>query len=117
MNKQRRHFADHEKVAILKRHLIDKVPVSDLCDELGLYPNQGIAWYWACVVGDGRPLVTVVDHDIPPPRRPSPRPCKSVAEVGDPRGGNHDFLGRVCPWLADEAVEREQHRTKCEELE
>jgi hypothetical protein len=38
---------------------------------LGLYPNQGIAWYWACVVGDGRPLVTVVDHDIPPPRPPS----------------------------------------------
>ena len=40
MNKPRRHFADPEKVAILKRHLIDKVPVSDLCDELGIYPNQ-----------------------------------------------------------------------------
>ena len=44
MNKQRRHFADHEKVAILKRHLIDKVPVSDLCDELDLYPNQLYGW-------------------------------------------------------------------------
>ena len=33
MNKQRRHFAGTEKVAILKRHLIDKVPVSNLCDE------------------------------------------------------------------------------------
>jgi transposase len=44
MNKQRRHFADHEKVAILKRHLIDKVPVSDLCDELDLYPNQSYDW-------------------------------------------------------------------------
>lgn len=42
--KQRRHFADHEKVAILKRHLIDKVPVSDLCDELDLYPNQFYDW-------------------------------------------------------------------------
>ena len=39
MNKQRRHFAGAEKVAILKRHLVDKVPISDLCDELGLYPN------------------------------------------------------------------------------
>lgn len=37
MNKQRRHFADHEKVAILKRHLVEKVPVSDLCDELDIY--------------------------------------------------------------------------------
>ena len=44
MNKPRRHFADHEKVAILKRHLIDKVPVSDLCDELDLYPNQFYDW-------------------------------------------------------------------------
>src|SRR5271169_2434381 len=44
MNKPRRHFADHEKVAILKRHLIDKVPVSDLCDELNIYPNQFYDW-------------------------------------------------------------------------
>src|SRR5947207_5216306 len=44
MNKPRRHFAGTEKVAILKRHLLDKVPVSDLCDELELYPNQFYAW-------------------------------------------------------------------------
>jgi len=44
MNKPRRHFAGTEKVAILKRHLIDKVPISDLCDELGLYPNQVYGW-------------------------------------------------------------------------
>src|SRR4051794_7774341 len=44
MNKQRRHFADHEKVAILKRHLLDKVPVSNLCDEYQLYPNQFYDW-------------------------------------------------------------------------
>ena len=45
MNKQpRRHFSGAEKVAILKRHLLDKVPISDLCDELGLYPNQVYGW-------------------------------------------------------------------------
>jgi len=44
MNKQRRHFAGTEKVAILKRHLVDKVPISDLCDEIGLYPNQVYGW-------------------------------------------------------------------------
>ena len=44
MNKPRRHFPDSDKVAILKRHLIDKVPVSDLCDELDLYPNQFYDW-------------------------------------------------------------------------
>ena len=44
MNKQRRHFAGTEKVAILKRHLVDKVAVSDLCDELDIYPNQFYGW-------------------------------------------------------------------------
>jgi len=45
MNKQpRRHFSGADKVAILKRHLLDKVPISDLCDELGLYPNQLYGW-------------------------------------------------------------------------
>src|SRR3984885_10218944 len=43
-NRQRRHFADAEKVTILKRHLIDKVPVSDLCDELDIYPYQFYDW-------------------------------------------------------------------------
>ncbi len=40
MNKPRRHFADPQKVAIFKRHLIDKIPVSDLCDEFDIYPTQ-----------------------------------------------------------------------------
>ena len=40
----RRHFSGPEKVAILKRHLLEKVPVSDLCDELDIYPNQLYAW-------------------------------------------------------------------------
>lgn len=35
---------------------------------LGLYPNLGVAWYWACLVGEGRPLVTVIDHDVALPR-------------------------------------------------
>jgi transposase len=44
MTRQRRHFAGTEKVAIIKRHLLDKVPISDLCDELAIYPNQFYGW-------------------------------------------------------------------------
>ncbi|NLD78308.1 MAG: hypothetical protein GX643_16770 [Acidimicrobiales bacterium] len=36
---------------------------------LGLQPNQGVAWYWACLVGPDRPLVTVIDNEIRPPAR------------------------------------------------
>src|SRR4030081_1108535 len=39
-------------------------------------------------------------------RRPPPGSRKSVAEVGDPRGGYYYFLGRVGASLAGEAVER-----------
>jgi len=44
MKKQRRYFAGSEKVAILKQHLVEKVPVSDLCDQHDIYPNQFYAW-------------------------------------------------------------------------
>ncbi len=33
-----------EKVAILRRHLVDKVPVSELCEELGLRPTVFYRW-------------------------------------------------------------------------
>jgi hypothetical protein len=39
MRKGRKHFTPEEKVAILKRHLVDKVPVLELCEELGLRPT------------------------------------------------------------------------------
>ena len=44
MSKQRRHFEGAEKVAILKRHLIDKVPISNLCDELDIQPTVLYDW-------------------------------------------------------------------------
>jgi transposase-like protein len=44
MNAPRRHFGKDQKVAILKRYLVDKVPLSDLCDEYDLKPNQVYGW-------------------------------------------------------------------------
>ncbi len=35
---------------------------------LGLYPNLGVAWYWAYLVGDDRPPLAVRHHEVPPPR-------------------------------------------------
>jgi transposase len=40
----RRHFSPQEKVAILKRHLLEKVPVSNLCDEFDLHATQVYTW-------------------------------------------------------------------------
>ena len=33
MNKPRKHYTAGEKVAILRRHLIERVPVSEVCDQ------------------------------------------------------------------------------------
>jgi transposase len=44
MNRERKNYTAEEKAAILKRHLVEKVPVSDLCDELGLNPNVFYGW-------------------------------------------------------------------------
>jgi transposase-like protein len=44
MSTQRRHFTTDQKAIILKRCLVDKTPLSDLCDEYGIKPNQIYVW-------------------------------------------------------------------------
>jgi len=44
MRKERKHYTAEEKVAVLRRHLLDKVPVSDLCEELALQPTVFYRW-------------------------------------------------------------------------
>ena len=38
MTRRRKNYTAEEKVAILRRHLLDRVPVSDLCEEWNLQP-------------------------------------------------------------------------------
>ena len=40
----RRHFSPEEKVAILRRHFLEKVSIADLCDEYGIAPNNFYNW-------------------------------------------------------------------------
>jgi transposase len=44
MEKHRKHYTPEEKVAILRRHLVEGVPISDLCDESGLQPTVFYRW-------------------------------------------------------------------------
>jgi len=41
---QRRHFTGQEKVAILRKHLIDQVAVSELCEQHRLQPTVFYRW-------------------------------------------------------------------------
>lgn len=61
-NGRRRHFTPEEKATILRRHLADKVPVSDLCDEHHIQPTLFYLWqrqaldHLSAALQDGRTL-------------------------------------------------------------
>ncbi len=44
MSKKRKRYSPEEKVSILRRHLLDGVPVSDLCDAHGIHPTMFYQW-------------------------------------------------------------------------
>lgn len=44
MKKQRQWRTSEHKVLILKEHLVEGVPVSDICEREGLHPNMFYKW-------------------------------------------------------------------------
>lgn len=44
MNKERRRFEAKDKVKIIREHLIDKRPLSELCEQYGIAPTQFYQW-------------------------------------------------------------------------
>ena len=44
MKNGRRKFSGEEKMAILRRHLVEKMPVSDVCDQAGINPTLFYRW-------------------------------------------------------------------------
>jgi len=43
-NKARRHYSPTEKIAILRKHLIEKVAVSELCEQYHIQPTVFYHW-------------------------------------------------------------------------
>lgn len=44
MAKSRKRYTGEEKAAILRAHLVDRVPVSEICDQHGLHPTMFYRW-------------------------------------------------------------------------
>jgi transposase-like protein len=44
MPRSRQHRPARQKAAALKKHLVEKVPVSDVCEEIGLQPSVFYTW-------------------------------------------------------------------------
>src|SRR5262249_38387917 len=44
MTRQRRHFSPEQKVALLRQHFLDKVPISEVCEKNGIAVNLFYLW-------------------------------------------------------------------------
>ena len=44
MTQQRRHFSPEQKVALLRQHLVEKVPLSEVCEKNGIAVNLFYLW-------------------------------------------------------------------------
>ena len=41
---KRKQFTPEQTIAMVRRHLLERVPVSDLCDEFGIHATQYYNW-------------------------------------------------------------------------
>jgi transposase len=92
MKKQRKQYAPEEKVAILRRHLLEKEPISKLCDEGGLQPTVFYRWQKeffengaAAFEQKARPNhsadhVELAGGDVEPPDEPPGAPIPVLAD-------------------------------------
>ena len=44
MTKQRKRFTAEQKAVIVRRHLVDRKPVADICEEHGIQPTVFYRW-------------------------------------------------------------------------
>ena len=84
MRKERKHFSPEEKVAILKRHLVDKVPVSELREELGLRPT--VFYRWQKELFEKRSRRFSVARASPPPSGGEAETDRVLGEEGADQG-------------------------------
>jgi transposase-like protein len=52
--KNRRHHSPEDKVRILRLHLLEGKPISEICDTEGIHPTQFYLLDWTCCFGFGR---------------------------------------------------------------
>jgi transposase-like protein len=75
----RRQFTVDQKVALLRRHLVDKTPVSELCNEEGLQPS--VFYQWLRQVHDNLGGALVAAAPVPEPSKRERELAAKVAHL------------------------------------
>src|SRR5262249_50556469 len=91
MTRQRRHFTPEQKVALLREHLVDKVPVSDVCEKAGIAVNLFYLWQ-KTFFENGQAAFTVNDK-----RRKTDTSAKDqqIAQLEDKLRRKHEVLSEL----------------------
>ena len=88
MSKKRKQYTPEEKVAILRRHLVDKVRVSDLCEEYNLQPTVFYRWQKAFFENGAQAFAKVGDGQRTKLQR-------RIAELEEKLAKKNEVLGEV----------------------
>jgi transposase-like protein len=75
-NGVRRHFTPQQKAEVVRRHLTDKVPVSELAEELGVQPSQIHGWVHQVLA-----QAEVAFQRLAKPRREEQRKTEKIARL------------------------------------
>jgi transposase len=91
MTRQRRHFTPEQKVALLRQHLLDKVPVSDICEKHGIAVTNFYSWQ-KVFFENGHAAFTVNDK-----RRKADNDAKDqqIAALQDKLQRKHEVLSEL----------------------
>src|SRR5256885_759343 len=91
MTRQRRHFSPEQKVALLREHFIDKVPVSDICEKHGIAVSLFYLWQ-KTFFENGSAAFTANDK-----RRKSDHDAKDhkIAQLEDKLQRKHETLSEL----------------------
>ena len=79
MKHSRKHFTAQEKMALLRRHLIEKVPVSTLCEEAELQPT--VFYRWLRQLLENGAAVLERKNGSPAPERPDKQAQRRIAAL------------------------------------
>ena len=91
--KPRRTFTAEQKAAILRRHFVDKVAVSQLCEENDLQPS--LFYYWQ------RQLFENITSALQPPAAPRSRELEARVQALEKQVAKKD---EVIAWVTEEHV-------------
>ena len=78
MSRTRRNFTGAEKAAILREHLIERVPISDVCEKRGLQPT--LFYQWQKRLFEEAATVLERSRRVRPARRPTDAPRMDALE-------------------------------------